>query len=150
MKICVERFETDEAQTLGKLFVYKPNGELIFHCFTMELPWRGNRKRVSCIPAGTYPAFFHLSPKFGDSLWVKNVPNRSEILIHKGNYNRDTLGCILPGANVVDIDGDGHKDVTASRNTVKKLLSTIKEHLTENEPIFVSIEWIPVINPEDV
>lgn len=150
MKICIERTLTDKNQTTGKLYVYKPNGELIFHSLTMELPWKENRRRVSCIPAGTYPAFLHKSPKFGDSLWVKNVPDRSEILIHKGNYNRDTLGCILPGKDLVDIDGDGNKDVTSSSKTMKVLLNAIKEHLTEKEPIFVSIEWKPEINPEDV
>jgi len=150
MKICVERIETDENQTLGKLYAYKPNGELVFHCLTMELPWKQNRRRVSCIPEGTYPANLHTSPKFGPSIWVKNVPSRSEILIHKGNYHRDTLGCILPGAQFIDIDGDGYKDVTSSSKTTKKLIETIKKHLTENEPIFVSIEWLKPIRPNDV
>lgn len=148
MKICIERIETDEKQTLGKLYLYSSNGALLFHCLTMELPWRGNQKRISCIPAGKYPTFLHQSPKFGPSLWVKNVDNRSEILIHKGNYNRDTLGCILPGAQFLDIDGDGSKDVTNSKKTVKKLIEAITENISENEPIFTQVEWVK-INPED-
>ena len=150
MKICIERHETDDKQTTGKMYVYKPNGELIFHSLTMELPWKQNMRRVSCIPAGRYPALLHTSPKFGPSIWIKEVDGRSEILIHKGNYHRDTLGCILPGKDFIDIDGDGHKDVTSSSKTMKVLLSAIKEHLTENEPIFVQIEWDPSIKPEDV
>lgn len=141
MRICIERVKTDEKQTEGKMYIYTAQGELIFHALTIELPWRCNRRRVSCIPAGEYPTFLHHSPKFGHSLWVKNVPDRSEILIHKGNYHRDTLGCILPGKDFVDIDGDGSLDVTSSSKTVKLMLEAIRNHLHNGENITTKLEW---------
>lgn len=144
MKICIERIRTNEKQTEGKMYVYTSKGELIFHALTMELPWKQNRRRVSCIPEGTYPAVLHTSPKFGPSIWVKNVPNRSEILIHKGNYHRDTLGCILPGKDFVDIDGDGSLDVTSSSNTMKALLKAIADKIEPSEQLKVSVEWINI------
>lgn len=71
---------------------------------TIELPWRDNKTRVSCIPVGTYRCEIVQSPKFGRVYEVKNVPNRSAILIHAANYAGDVakgyrselLGCIAP------------------------------------------------------
>ena len=38
------------------------------------------------------------SPKFKyEHLWIKDVPNRSYILFHIGNYPKNTKGCILIG-----------------------------------------------------
>ena len=76
-----------------------------FHCRTLELPWRGNRRQISCIPPGTYNVEIRLSNKYGRIYWIRNVPNRSYILIHSGNFAGDTskgykthvMGCILLG-----------------------------------------------------
>lgn len=135
MKICIEREPSDDKQTLGLGYVYNETGRLLFAFKTLELAWRDNERRVSCIPEGTYRAIRHTSPKFGPCLWIQNVPNRSEILIHPGNFHSQILGCILPGENHIDINADGYKDVTSSRKTMKKLLN-----LVPNE-IEISIEW---------
>jgi hypothetical protein len=111
-------------QTNGVLYVEKDN-KILFECFTLELPWKDNQRRVSCIPEGTYKAVKHRSPKFGESVWIQNVPNRSEILIHPANYVRQLLGCIAPGDSLRDIDGDGLDDVTNSRNTMNKILALL-------------------------
>lgn len=64
---------------------------------TLELPWRANEPERSCIPAGSYVCQRVQSPKFGETFEVTHVPNRSHILLHKGNVAGDTLGCILIG-----------------------------------------------------
>lgn len=64
---------------------------------TLEDKWRDNQRNVSCIPMGRFLVERHLSPKFGDCFAVKNVPDRSGILIHGGNTHHDTEGCILLG-----------------------------------------------------
>lgn len=125
MIIRIERIKEDDYQTLGKLSIESSIGG--FNCKTLELPWRNNERRVSRIPSGEYKAVPHQSPKFGDSVWIQDVPNRSEILIHLGNYHRDTLGCILVGRGFYDIDGDGHLDVTASRDTMTELYNLVKD-----------------------
>lgn len=109
-------------QTNGVLYVEK-DGAILFECYTLELPWKDNQRRVSCIPEGKYKAVKHRSPKFGNSVWIKDVPNRSEILIHPANYVRQLLGCIAVGSDLKDIDGDGLEDTTSSRKTMDKLLS---------------------------
>lgn len=122
MKIEVLRTIDNGKQTNGVLYVIKDN-KIVFECFTLELPWKDNQRRISCIPEGEYKAVKHRSPKFGESVWIKDVPNRSEILIHPANYVRQLLGCIAVGSDLKDIDGDGLEDTTNSRNTMDKLLS---------------------------
>ena len=71
---------------------------------TLERPWLANMRGRSCIPLGRYIAKRHVSPKFGETFWVQDVPGRSEILFHKGNLQDDTHGCILVGEQ---FNGDG-------------------------------------------
>lgn len=73
--------------------------------FTIELPWRDNIRRKSCIPTGRYRVEMVRSPLFGSVYLVQNVPGRDAILIHSGNFGGNTdlgfasdiLGCILLG-----------------------------------------------------
>ena len=111
-----------EKQTEGRLYVYNERNGVGYSCDTLELPWLDNQKRISCIPEGEYDVIKHVSPKFGECFWILDVPERSEILVHKGNYNRDTLGCVLVGKSLIDIDGDGNRDTTNSSATMKELL----------------------------
>lgn len=127
MKVCIERTKYGEHQTEGQLYVYDDLGNLKFHCFTLELPWKNNEKRVSCIPTGVYKTIRHHSPKFKKSFWIKDVPDRSEILIHSANFVRQLLGCIAVGSGHIDIDGDGHLDVTSSRATIEKLWKVLPD-----------------------
>lgn len=78
--------------TNGTLWLY---GKPI--CYTIELPWRGNRRNVSCIPEGRYRLGVTRSPRFGLRLYVRGVPRRSGILIHAANDAATELrGCIAP------------------------------------------------------
>jgi hypothetical protein len=71
---------------------------------TIELPWRDNKPRESCIPVGVYRCEIVQSPRFGRVYGLKDVPGRSHILIHAANYGGDVskgyrsdlLGCIAP------------------------------------------------------
>jgi hypothetical protein len=76
-----------------------------FQCHTLELPWRDNQKNISCIPPGEYQTKIRISPKYGKVYHVQDVPNRTFILIHSGNwagdvnkgYRTHVNGCILLG-----------------------------------------------------
>lgn len=124
MRICLERHIEEAKQTLGRLYVYDEN-HLALWLHILELPWRNNERRISRIPTGTYPAIKHVSPRFGECVWIQDVPDRSEILIHAGNFHRDTLGCPLPGTALLDIDGDGYRDVINSRVAMRKLMRIV-------------------------
>jgi hypothetical protein len=80
-------------------------------CCTLELPWKGNLKQVSCIPVGNYQAKKTLARKTNggllipETLEVVDVPNRSGILFHVGNTPSETNGCILLGDSFGYIKG---------------------------------------------
>ena len=66
-------------------------------CSSLELPWRNNLPRISCIPEGRYLLAKRYSRKFGWHICVKGVMNRAYILFHPANDAlRDLKGCIAP------------------------------------------------------
>lgn len=74
-------------------------------CHTIELPWRNNLRRLSCIPPGLYKLKKKVFHKHGEQIGVLNVLNREAILIHAANdAERELLGCIAP---VSTLTGDG-------------------------------------------
>jgi len=125
MKLILERYSHEEKQTIGNLYLTENNGSIIARWDSLELPWLDNQRNISCIPTGTYKARKHYSPKFGKCLWLQDVPNRSEILIHSGNFYSDILGCILIGKNLKDINKDSIVDVVNSRLAVRELMSSL-------------------------
>ena len=126
MMAVIKREDYTDKQVTGTLTLFDGRKK-IFSCKTLELPWRDNETEISCIPTGKYNAKKRVSPKYKHSYHVTSpgkdqVVGRDWILIHPGNYFRDIRGCILVGADHIDINKDGYKDVTASRKTVMKLL----------------------------
>ena len=86
---------TDKS-TIGELFI---NSERF--CDTLENPWLDNQRNISCIPEGEYPVRLRLARESATReylhLLVQDVPNRDYILFHRGNFPKDTSGCILVG-----------------------------------------------------
>ena len=109
-------------QVIGSLFVLDKDDCILFECVTLELPWRENAKRISCIPKGTYTAQPRVSDKYGRHMHILNVPNRDFILIHEANYVHQLQGCIAIGAKVADINGDGMMDITSSKLTKARFM----------------------------
>lgn len=101
MTIVLARVARSEAGTFGVL-VY----DYIPFAVTLELPWRANEAESSCIPSGEYACRRIRSPKFGDTFEVCDVPNRSHILLHRGNAIPDTQGCILVAEEFTVLDGN--------------------------------------------
>ena len=85
------------------------NGILFFDgkevCKTIELPWKNNQRRISCIPEGIYKIRKRFSPKFKWHIEIMNVKNRDYILFHPANDALKELnGCIAP---VSELTGEG-------------------------------------------
>ncbi len=74
--------------------------------FTLENPWKQNQKMVSCIPEGSYLCRKYSSDKYPNVYQVLEVPNRTHILFHAGNFERDTKGCILLGLGACSLGDD--------------------------------------------
>jgi len=95
MRIEVERKWPKKDYIIGRLYI---DGSYV--CNTLERPWLSNKPQVSCIPTGIYDVIVAQSPRFGRELpRILNVPSRSGVLIHRGNYVTDSTGCILVGEN---------------------------------------------------
>lgn len=133
MRIEIERITEGAQQTEGILTVFQgcgdgKNEEKVFQCYTLELPWQDNQTRISCIPKNTYNVEKRQSTKYKHHFHILDVPNRSYILIHNGNYNYQTKGCILVGKTLTDINGDGLRDVTSSVNTLNYLNKILPDY----------------------
>lgn len=91
---------------------------------TLERPWLENMPNVSCIPIGKYYAIRHVSPTFGETFWVTDVPGRSEILFHKGNIAGHSEGCILIGESFNHVLGE--PGITRSAEGFREFLSILE------------------------
>ena len=90
----VRRVKKESDYTIGQLFV---NGE--YFCDTLEDEIRQVKvMHETAIPVGTYKVTLERSPRFKRILpLLHNVPGFTGILIHSGNTDKHTSGCILVG-----------------------------------------------------
>ena len=112
MKLTLLRFQATNVATHGVMLVDdRPC------CFTLELPWKNNKKRVSSIPAGTYAIRAVPNAKWGEILRLEGVPKRDGILVHPGNSTSEIEGCILVGERFESVTW-----ISESRSALKRLL----------------------------
>lgn len=123
MYLNLKRFLQNSNSTLGVLSLFSSNDKLLAVFSTLELPNRDNQRNISCIPAGLYTCVPRVSKKYGKHWLVADVPNRSLILLHHGNFSTDTQGCILVGKTFTDVNQDGFLDVSQSRLAMSELIS---------------------------
>ena len=125
-KLLITRTHENSKQTIGQMLVFEGE-KVLFGCNTLELPYLDNQRNISCIPVGVYRCRKRVSPKFGLCFIVEDVPGRSYILIHRGNFYSDIRGCILVGKGFKDVNKDGIIDVVYSTATVKNLLKILPD-----------------------
>ncbi|UPW42049.1 hypothetical protein [Dipodfec virus RodF1_11] len=92
----------------GCLSLLGEDGKELFQCSCLE-------NLSKSIPVGKYTVKNLYSPKF-DRMMLRlvDVPDRSGILIHQGNYAKDSRGCILVGFKPIGIQ-DPHFLVSSSK-----------------------------------
>lgn len=95
----LKRTQSNEKGTFGVLSI----NDIPF-CVTLEETWLDNQNQISCIPAGKYDVIAYSGTKYKNVWLVQEVPNRSAILIHWGNTEKNTAGCLLMGS---EFDGQG-------------------------------------------
>jgi len=142
MKISVLRYSASDESTLGLMFI---NG--MFECYTLEDEHRDIKiKNETRIPAGTYEVKFRhvgghnkrYSAKFPDihkgMLQVMNVPNFTDILIHIGNTDDNTSGCLLVGdSSISNLNQDGR--INNSTIAYKRMYSKVANALEKGEQV---------------
>lgn len=104
--------------------------------FTIELPWKENKRIISCIPEGVYNLKPRFSDKFKHHLILENVKNRSLILIHPANDAlKELQGCISP---VTYLSGIGKG--TTSRLLFQKIVSLCYQAFERKEKVILTIK----------
>ena len=128
MKLQVVRTQFGTDATNGLLFV---NG--LFECYTLEDQYQAVKvMHETCIPEGTYDIKFRTVGGFHEKykkrygadhygmLHLQDVPNFTYILIHAGNTDEHTSGCLIVGETQQDLDLSddgfiGHSGVAYSK-----------------------------------
>jgi len=124
--VILERFAYAPDGTFGRLKL--PNGEQFF---TVERPWLSNKAYKSCIPDGVYVMEKRRSPVVertsgGDYLdgWeITDVPGRTFIMIHPGNWPHNFEGCIGVGLKYMVLDGKNA--VSQSRAAFAQIMGSL-------------------------
>lgn len=142
MELTLLRTQKTELSTISHLFIEDQH-----ECFVIEDTDRGLKSTMSleeiqklkihgktAIPEGRYQIIIAFSPRFKRLLpRLLNVPGYDGILMHVGNYPRDTEGCLLPGT--IPTKNCVLHSVTAFTNLYKKLLRVPK-----GEEIWITIK----------
>lgn len=143
MKILVKRIAKRDTYTIGKMYL---DGK--YFCDTLEDTDRNLKQTDSissikkvkipnktAIPSGTYELIVNMSPKFKRRLpRLLNVPGFDGILIHRGNSDRETSGCLLVGENKIV------GKVINSTKYETKLVSILTERQNKGEAIEIEIQ----------
>ena len=124
------------------------NGKLEFEgqfiCNTIELPWKQNETKVSCIPEGKYFISKRYSKQFQWHLEIVDVKNRSLILFHPANNAQQELqGCIAP---VTKLSGPGLG--LMSRKAFTKLKDLVYQALNRKESVVLIVSSLESGNEE--
>lgn len=144
MKLEVIRYHTSDDYTLGMLLDVTEGRK--FLCYTLEDEYREEKvMHETRIPAGTYKITlrtvggFHgrYEKKYGSMhkgmLWVRDVPGFEYILIHTGNTDEHTSGCLLVG-NSSDYKGF----VGSSVNAYKRVYPSIAAALESGKDVEIT------------
>ena len=145
MQLEVLRFSSEADSTNGLLFDIT-NGQRKFLSYTLEDEYRKEKVMSETrVPAGTYNVtlrteggfYQDYTERFGSDfnkgmLWVRDVPGFEYILIHIGNTDENTSGCLLVGdtQNNNQITKDGF--IGSSTNNYKRIYPPIAEVLSNN------------------
>tara|TARA_R110000796_G_scaffold170121_4_gene286986 strand:+ start:151 stop:897 length:747 start_codon:yes stop_codon:yes gene_type:complete len=153
MILKVQRTQLGSDATNGELFI-----DNVRECFTLEDEVRDGPKVYgeTAVPAGEYEITlrtvggFHTRTKkhydnkrgFGPGwhqgmLWVRNIPGFQFILIHPGNDQFDTLGCLLVGQTQQDLDKNKDGFIGQSRAAYESLYPKVRDALLAGEKVTI-------------
>lgn len=124
INLYIKRIKDVPDGTLGEFLVME-NDSVLFNGYTLEPagPDTITPNKDKRIPAGIFQMGWHNSPTFRQTLphlFNDQVPKERYILIHAGNFPKDTFGCVLVGCR-----HDG-RNVLDSKKALKRLLPLLK------------------------
>lgn len=150
MKLQVVRTQFGKDATNGMLFI-----DGIFECYTLEDQYQAVKvMHETCIPEGTYDINFRKTGGFHAKyteryknahygmLHIQDVPNFTYILIHTGNSDEHTSGCLIVGETQQDLDISKDGFIGSSTVAYKKMYAKVAGQLLQGKK--VSIEYLNV------
>lgn len=143
MKVTINRRYTGKTCVIGKFKVLDDEEKILFECFSLEEDKEGLESGKDLrIPEGNYNLKRHSPSRFENTLrsitkkdddtminvYNDEVPSSRAILIHWGNTDKDTQGCILLGLT----KDNNNESVGQSRQACKEFYDLMyKKDLSE-------------------
>lgn len=150
MKLQVIRTQFGKDATNGMLFI-----DGVFECYTLEDQYQAVKvMHETCIPEGTYDIKFRKTGGFHAKyteryknahygmLHIQDVPNFTYILIHTGNSDEHTSGCLIVGETQQDLDISKDGFIGSSTVAYKKMYAKVAGQLLQGKK--VSIEYLNI------
>jgi hypothetical protein len=150
MDLEVLRISSQKDSTNGLLFDVT-GGKRVFLCYTLEDEHREEKVAGETrIPEGTYKITlrkvggFHsrYTNKYGEMhkgmLWVRDVPGFEYILIHTGNTDEHTAGCLIVGDSQQNNAIKSNGFVGSSTQAYKRIYPPIADALEKGEEVIIT------------
>ncbi len=150
MKLQVVRTQFGKDATNGLLFI-----DGIFECYTLEDQYQAVKvMHETCIPEGKYNIEFRKTGGFHAKyseryknahygmLHIQDVPNFTYILIHTGNTDEHTSGCLIVGETQQDLEISKDGFVGSSSVAYKKMYAKVAGQLLQGKK--VTIEYTTI------
>ena len=150
MKLTVVRTQFGTDATNGLLFI-----DGLFECYTLEDQYQAVKvMHETCIPEGTYDIKFRKTGGFHAKyseryknahygmLHIQDVPNFTYILIHTGNTDEHTSGCLIVGETQQDLEVSKDGFVGSSTVAYKKMYAKVASQLLQGKD--VTIEYTTI------
>jgi len=150
VKLTVVRTQFGTDATNGMLFI-----DGIFECYTLEDQYQAVKvMHETCIPEGTYDIKFRTvggfhekyKKRYGNDhygmLHLQDVPNFTYILIHAGNTDEHTSGCLIVGETQQDLDISDDGFIGHSGKAYLKLYNKVAKQLLQGKD--VTIEYTTI------
>jgi hypothetical protein len=150
LQLDVVRTQFGKDATNGMLFI-----DGIFECYTLEDQYQAVKvMHETCIPEGVYDIEFRKTGGFHAKyseryknahygmLHIQNVPNFTYILIHAGNTDEHTSGCLIVGETQQDLDMNESGFIGHSGTAYKKMYTKVAGQLLQGKKVTINYTTI--------
>jgi hypothetical protein len=146
MNIKIFRYSSQSKTTLGAMLINDK-----FECYTLEDSHKAVKvKNQTRIPngkyeiklrefGGHYEKYLSKYDGHGGMLWLQDVPNFEDILIHIGNDAEDTSGCILVGSTANN-NANNKGFIGASTDAYLDMYFKVLDAFDNGEKVFITIK----------
>ena len=158
MKLTVVRTQFGTDATNGLLFI-----DGLFECYTLEDQYQAVKvMHETCIPEGTYDIQFRKTGGFHAKyseryknahygmLHIQDVPNFTYILIHTGNTDEHTSGCLIVGETQQDLEISKDGFIGSSTAAYKKMYAKVAAQLLQGKKVTIEYTTINKLLEKEV